>query len=430
MTVGYFCAIFISLMFMLYLDGGIGVMMLAFLILMPLLSLLAALWTRRRIRLTLTVPDTASKQQPFDAVLHLTKQTWLPMPFLRLHFTADAHFAPVVPNAEPLPPKPVRGSSASNYRRELRQWKFSRDTQLTPESLPLCLSIGVDREADYRLSLTPQICGRGILKTENIILSDYLGMFRFRLPVTCEASVTVMPEIPDMSANSALFRTVSDAVNTADEETESAPSFSASSQPGYEHRGYIPGDSLKRINWKLSSKRHQLMVRRDEPVALARLSVVLDFRRPQNGLRMAEELAAEEQLIETALGFLMLCAKNGYPCMLSYVNADCEWSVLPIDDGGQLQTEAVTLLAGGFRDAETLSGLPLLPQEVQQDAGILLVYFTASPDADASAALEHLQSDSYLVTAQRFAVSAAAGRRTDLWFVTPDRKLVSMDGVS
>ena len=430
MTVGYFCAIFISLMFTLYLDGGIGMMMLAFLILMPVLSLLAALWTRRRIRLTLTVPDTASKQQPFNAVLHLSKQTFLPLPFLRLHFTADAHFMPVVPNAEPLPPKPVRGAGEMNYRRELRQWKFSRDTQLTPETLPLCLSLGTEREADYTLRLVPQFCGRGILKTENIVLSDYLGMFRFRLNTACETGVTIMPEIPDMSANSALFRTVSDAVNTADEETEAAPSFSASAQPGYEHRSYIPGDSLKRINWKLSSKRHQLMVRRDEPVALARLSVVLDFRRPQNGLAMPEQLAAEEQLIETALGFLMLCAKNGYPCMLSYVNAENDWSVLPIDDGEQLRTEAVTLLAGGYRDKEAFAGLPSLPPEVKQDAGILLVYFTACPDTDAAAALEQLPADSYLVTAQRFAVNAAAGRRTELWFVTPDRKLVSMNGVS
>jgi hypothetical protein len=55
------------------------------------------------------------------------------------------------------------------------------------------------------------------------------------------------------------------------------------------------------------------MVRRDEPVALARLLVVLDFRRRANSLPQAELLEAEEQLIETALGFLMLCAKTAIP---------------------------------------------------------------------------------------------------------------------
>ena len=33
MTVGYFCAIGIALIFMFYMDGGIGVMMLSFLLL-------------------------------------------------------------------------------------------------------------------------------------------------------------------------------------------------------------------------------------------------------------------------------------------------------------------------------------------------------------------------------------------------------------
>lgn len=430
MTVGYFCAIFISLMFMLYLDGAIGMMMLAFLILMPVFSLCAALWVRKRIRLTLTVPETASKQQPFDAVLHLTKQTRIPMPFLRLSFTADAHFTPLIPGADPLPPKPSAAGDSLSDRIQLRRWKANRNAQLTPHTLPLCLSLGTEREADYKLRIAAKYCGRGQISAAEVVLSDYFGMFRFRLNTDCTAGVTILPEIPEMSANSMLFRTVSDTVNSADEESEAEPVFSASAQPGYEHRSYIPGDSLKRINWKLSSKRHQLMVRRDEPVALARLSVVLDFRRRANSLPQAELLEAEEQLIETALGFLMLCAKNGYPCTLSYPDASGAWSVLPIEDAGQLRTEAVTLLEGGFRDAESLAGLPPLPPEIRQNSGILAIAFTACPDETAANALDELPAETYLVTAQRYAADAVCGRRSSLWFVTPERKIVSIEGVS
>ena len=38
MTVGYLCAILIAVVFMLYMDGQIGVMMLSFLLLMPVIS--------------------------------------------------------------------------------------------------------------------------------------------------------------------------------------------------------------------------------------------------------------------------------------------------------------------------------------------------------------------------------------------------------
>ena len=426
MTAGYLCAVLLAVMFMLYLDGQIGVMMLAFLLLMPVISLLATLRVRKRISLTLTAPDTASKQKAFDAVLRLSKRTRLPVPFLRMQFTADAHFAPLIPGANPLPAKPVRGSSS--YRREMRLWRFSREAQLVPETLPLCLSAGTETEAEYRIRIEPRFCGRGILSAEEVILSDFLGMFRFRLKNGCRTGVTVMPEIPEIKAGSALFRAVSDTVSTADEESEATPNFSASAQPGYEHRDYIPGDSLKRINWKLSTKRHHLMVRQDEPVALARLSVVLDFRRPQNGLSPAEQLAAEEQLTETALGFVMLCAKYGFPCELSYPDAAGSWSTLPIDNAGQLETEAVTMLEGGFRDRETLSAAGPLPPDTERDAGILLLYFTVCPDAETAEALETLRTACNLITPQRFAADAVCGKRTALWLVTPDRRLITVEG--
>ena len=38
MTVGYLCAIGIAIVFMLYMDGQVGVMMLSFLLLMPAVS--------------------------------------------------------------------------------------------------------------------------------------------------------------------------------------------------------------------------------------------------------------------------------------------------------------------------------------------------------------------------------------------------------
>ena len=106
MTVGYLCAIGIALVFMLYMDGTIGVMMLSFLLLMPLISAVMTLLVRRRLRITLELPDSVPKHQKITAVLKLEKDTILPLPFLRLRLTADAHFDPLNPEADPLPEKP------------------------------------------------------------------------------------------------------------------------------------------------------------------------------------------------------------------------------------------------------------------------------------------------------------------------------------
>lgn len=431
MTVGYLCAILIAVVFMLYMDGQIGVMMLSFLLLMPVISGVMTWLVKRSLQIELILPDNAAKQREVSAVIRLKKNTPLPLPFLRLQLHADAHFLPVNPQANPLPDKPIQGAGSSmRYRSAMKKWKYLRRTQLTPDTLPVCLSMGISRTAEYQFRLKTQFCGCGAVTLDEIRLGDYLAMFRFRIPQETRAELLITPEIPELKTNSTLFRSVSTAVAAADEETESTPNHSASAMPGYEHRDYIPGDSLKRINWKLSSKRRHLMVRQDEPIALARLSVVLDFRRRTDSLPMQEVLAREEQLIETALGFLMLCAKYGYPCQLCYADANAEWSSISIDDGEQLAVEAVTLLRGGFRPAETLAGLTVLPPDLQQSGGSVLLYITADASAETAAALEQYPNLLYLIVPEQDAAGSAVPKNASLWLVTPDRSLLQAGGES
>ncbi len=429
MTVGYFCAILIAIVFMLYMDGQIGVMMLSFLLLMPVVSGVMTWLVKRSLTVELDMRDSAAKQKQISAIVRIKKNTPLPLPFLRMRLTADPHFEPLNPKAAPLPDKPLESAlGVLRYRSAMKKWKKLCRTQLTPDTLPLCFSMGTAREAEYRIALTTRFCGSGTVTLHDLRLCDFLAMFRFRLKDPAPAALLVTPEIPELKANSTLFRSVSTAVAAADEETEATPNHSASAMPGYDHRDYIPGDSLKRINWKLSSKRRHLMVRQDEPIALARLSVVLDFRRSPLAMRAELRLAREEQLIETALGFLMLCAKYGYPCQLCYADAQGQWSSISIDDGEQLAVEAVTLLRGGFRPAEQLSMLPVLPPALQQDSGTVLLYITDLVTDDKSAVLEQYPALLYLLVPEQDAARTAVPKNASLWLVTPDRSLLQAGG--
>ena len=51
------------------------------------------------------------------------------------------------------------------------------------------------------------------------------------------------------------------------EEETNETALSPTGQPGYDHREYYPGDPIKRINWKMSSKKDVYMIRLDEKVA-------------------------------------------------------------------------------------------------------------------------------------------------------------------
>ncbi len=423
MTVGYFCAIAVALVFMFYMDGDMGVLMLAFLLLMPIISLCMTLWVRRSLTVSLELPDTAGKQQPLTAVIVLQKRTRLPLPFLRMNLRTDAHFHPLNPDAEALPPEPLLTGSALRDAAAARKWRKQKRAQLVPDTLPLCLSMGIRDTARYQIRLTGRFCGSGTVSLSDVRLSDYLAMFTFSLPLTDQGSVLLTPEIPELKPSSELFRSVTTAVAAADDESDATPTASASSVPGYEHRDYLAGDSLKRINWKLSSKRHKLLVRQDEPVSLARLSVVLDFRRDSRISDMERNLANEEILIETALGFLMLCARNGYPCTLHYADQNGAWSMLPIDDGGLLATEAINLLRGGFRSADRLAALPLLPPQLTQEAGAVLLHFTTIADGETAAMLEHVPSEVYTIVPESRAANAVLPRDGSLWLATANRQL-------
>ena len=166
------------------------------------------------------------------------------------------------------------------------------------------------------------------------------------------------------------------------------------------------------------------MVRQDEPISLARLSVILDFRRDSRVRTPEQYLSQEELLIETALGFLMLCAHNGYPCTLHYADQAGAWSTLPIDDAGLLATESINLLRGGFRDTAELGNLPLLPPSLAEEAGAVLLHFTTRADGDAAAMPAWAASEVYRVLPAACAEGAVPPRGGSLWLITAERRLI------
>lgn len=428
-SLGYLAAIGVAVFFMLYMDGEIGVMMLAFLLVMPLLSLIVTLIARHGLRLELQLPEECSRQRQTEAALTITKRTVLPMPFLRMRFEVDAHFAALNSTAsESLPPPEQKAGlwGAITYRRDLRLYEKLSVVQHTPHMLPLCFSMGLARKQEYRITLETRYCGKGVVRLKEIELTDFLRLFRFRIPLEPAASVLILPEIPAMQTNNKLFQSVANEAITADEDNEATPMFSASSTPGYEHRDYVAGDSLKRVNWKLSSKRRKLMVRKDEPASLARLSVVLDFHRSSSFGTMAQCLAAEQLLIETALGLISLCLQQGYPCMLHYQDENAAWTQLSAETPEQLACESIRLLRGGFRSGYELAESPMLPPAVTEQNDLILMYFTVNTAAECAAALDKLSAAMHFVIPKQCRVDGPYPQNASIWQIGEDSRLIPL----
>lgn len=146
------------------------------------------------------------------------------------------------------------------------------------------------------------ICSIG---AETVFLHDYMNFFRLSMP--CENSVCeikVFPDIPEIPGDSPLLRSAVERAKFSDdnEETkESDGSTNFGGMPGYTHREYIDGDPIKRINWKLSSKREKYMIRLDDEVETVQQTIVLD---PCGGVNVFENERVVEGTLAAALGLL------------------------------------------------------------------------------------------------------------------------------
>ncbi len=339
-------------MFTFHLDGDIGVVIWSFLIIAPLLSFLLTFRGRKNVRVTLEAPTYIAKGKSFAAVVCLSTDGRLPVPFVRFGMMQSPCFS-------------------------------QADARMVQCSLM------PGEPLEIRQSMTAVYAGCGKLALDAAEISDYLGLISLSIKELPEVlSIGVIPQIPSLTDAGVMLHTVTDIVATQDEdEEESAAVFSSVSMPGYIHRDYVPGDNLRRINWKLSAKRRKLMVRMDEAAATVRPAVILDLC---NAEYTAEQLRMRETLMEGALGFLMLLVRQGISCSLRFA-AGGSWKCIFLENEDAVRAAAVDLATADFRH----DGCRLDKSALHEKAGAYLVY-SVNPDAELSQTLSQFHAQGFL----------------------------------
>ncbi|MGN0666289.1 MAG: DUF58 domain-containing protein [Huintestinicola sp.] len=121
--------------------------------------------------------------------------------------------------------------------------------------------------------------GREIAPAEAYV-SDHLGLFSFKIHVETDEKIiiSVIPDIIDYPEGCNVVRSAQDISTMYDdsEETKESGISSVSGLPGFDCREYVPGDPIKRINWKQSAKRDVLLVRMDDEIPCSCIKVILD----------------------------------------------------------------------------------------------------------------------------------------------------------
>ncbi|MDE7363914.1 MAG: DUF58 domain-containing protein [Ruminococcus sp.] len=281
--------------FTFYIDGEIGIILTAFILFAPLVSLFFALYARNRIKISLDCDGYVKKNSRLNVNITVEKNGRFPLGIVQI----------------------------DTYASEV----FSQEKNIYKLSLA-----GEDKKT-FTYTVDATTGGNGEISITSVYSCGFLGFLKFRLKneLPLPKSVGVIPEIPEIKSSSKLFRSIADSVLTSDDEenNNSAMLFTANTAPGYEHREYVQGDPLKRINWKLSTKKDKLMVRLDESVASVQPIIVLDLYR-NNSAKAEESIISEEKLISSVFGLISLLIKQGIACTFVYYSA-----------GGEIISESV-----------------------------------------------------------------------------------------
>lgn len=284
--IGIAAVAYLVYIFTYYIDGEMGVILLAFLVISPLVSLFFTLYARKRIKVSLDCEGYVKKGSKLSVTVTVEKNGFFPLSVIEIKPFASEVF----------------GEDGKSYR----------------------ITMFTSAKRSFTFSVDALVGGNGVIGIESVYSCGFLGFMKLKVTDSLpeEVSVGVIPEIPDVKTSSQLCRAVADSVVTSDEEEEndSAILFSANTTPGYEHREYVQGDSLKRINWKISTKKSKLMVRLDEAVASVQPVIILDLFRP-DGADVKDAIVSEEQIIRSAFGLLTALLKSGIPCRFAYRNS-------------------------------------------------------------------------------------------------------------
>lgn len=282
---GYLLGIAVAVMLTIEISGSGGIFIISLLIIALIFSLIIMLISSRSVRAGLELSaGIVGKYDDITANISVSKATVLPTCFvdITLGFT---------PN--------IRSENDKlTYR-----FIFTKSEGET-----------------IKIPLYAELCGGADVYVSEIVLTDYLGIFKKRikqLPEKCE--LRIIPRIPDAGSQSEIIRSSSQAISFDDSDEESDETSAAlTGFPGYEHRQYFPGDPLKRVNWKLSSKKEELMVRLDEKVTSSSQIFQLDLPEWGSGEDLLKYYENFDKTIEAALSMQSMLLLSGFEGEFNY----------------------------------------------------------------------------------------------------------------
>ena len=203
-----------------YYGSGVAFALAVLMVLVPLISLLANLYLRKKLRIRLEAPLVQRKGDLGRILITIQNPAWVSVLRIRCDLQVYNQL-----NRERQDEKIMTFAMAKSKQRNL-------------------------------LRLTSEYCGRIRITIPRVVLYDCFGLIG--IPVSCKttAHVTIQPDT--FEPNVVLVPNPSSAEDS-DVYSQEKPGMDLTET--YQIREYVPGDSIRQIHWKLSNKFDKLIVR-------------------------------------------------------------------------------------------------------------------------------------------------------------------------
>ena len=289
-------------------------------------------------------------------LLLLPLASWAVNIYIRRHLQADI-----------LTPTTTAKRTAASCRVRIRNGAFlpvmrygcqvSIRNDLTEEEQTVTLtgSIGAKGESSQTILLQSSFCGRVYVQISRFTLLDYLGLLPMKAPVKADARLTILPDLYPMEADMTARPAYADdgASNRRGEDRSEV----------YQLREYRPGDDIRQIHWKLSSKLDELILKEASQPESRSLLVFWDKR--TGGTPQQMDALAE---VVSSAGMALL--QSGVPYTLCWTDRD-DLQTQDISEENQLlQAIPALVKTGGSADCR-------LPKT---DGYSRILYFGTAPE--------------------------------------------------
>lgn len=238
--------------------------------------------------------------------------------------------------------------------------KLTENPGIVPSDEAISLPVLPKRTSHASVVFTAKLAGGARIGAQSAILSDWFGICSARLDRDDQFifKAGVIPDIIRINTTTDLLLSVHNSFAAdKNDETVDETSILSGGFPGYEYRDYRPGDSLKRINSKLSAKRDKLMVRLDERQASSNIVLILDpfMKKPDPELSQA--------VIEESCGMILSLISLDFSVTFYYMD-EKSWICEKVFSEDKLIMLSRKLAYHIFSD-DPVSSLPLTDKDVQ-----------------------------------------------------------------